>query len=346
MNNPIIEQLKKLNKSLTNVDIPTAFCEHCKKRVAYLTTDKEFVINDRDIKYQYKGKIANCKECGEEVYPNELNEENIKNGNEAYRKAIGIITISQIDELLNKYNIGATVLSELLNWSKVTIQRYKDDRMPTKKYSDILLKLLNNPNNMRELVENNKEKMTPVAYKKVKSALDSLNEMSIDIDKKDKLYLVTDYILHYDYEFTNKAIQKLLYFIQGFSIAFNNEPIFNNLPEAWVHGPVYREIYNKYKHYGYNPIEKTNILNPILEKQEEILIDNVIKYLGGFTANKLEEITHEELPWLKARAGLKSDENSNKEISFQDICHYYTEIKSKYCMITYKDIQSYAKDQI
>ena len=43
-------------------------------------------------------------------------------------------------------------------------------------------------------------------------------------------------------------LQKLLYYVQSWHIAkFDKQDIFNSLPEAWVNGPVYREVYNTYK---------------------------------------------------------------------------------------------------
>ena len=47
---------------------------------------------------------------------------------------------------------------------------------------------------------------------------------------------------------TPLKLQKLLYYIQSWHIAkFNKDTLYNDLPEAWVNGPVYREIYNSFK---------------------------------------------------------------------------------------------------
>ena len=43
-------------------------------------------------------------------------------------------------------------------------------------------------------------------------------------------------------------LQKLLYYIQSWHIAkLDKELLFDSLPEAWVNGPVYRDVYNCYK---------------------------------------------------------------------------------------------------
>ncbi|MBZ9607298.1 DUF4065 domain-containing protein [Clostridium estertheticum] len=56
-------------------------------------------------------------------------------------------------------------------------------------------------------------------------------------------------------DITSLALQKLVYYVQGFYYAFTNRLIFEENCEAWVHGPVYRNVYIKYRKYRFNPIE-------------------------------------------------------------------------------------------
>ncbi|WP_208932366.1 Panacea domain-containing protein [[Haemophilus] ducreyi] len=44
---------------------------------------------------------------------------------------------------------------------------------------------------------------------------------------------------------SNLKIQKLVYYAQGFSLAINNKPLFSEKIQAWTHGPVTPELYNK-----------------------------------------------------------------------------------------------------
>ncbi|SFE88703.1 Panacea domain-containing protein, partial [Peptostreptococcus sp. D1] len=52
-----------------------------------------------------------------------------------------------------------------------------------------------------------------------------------------------------------KKLQKLCWYAYSWFIALNNEPdeenlalLFNNRAEAWVHGPVFRDLYIDYRH--------------------------------------------------------------------------------------------------
>lgn len=68
-------------------------------------------------------------------------------------------------------------------------------------------------------------------------------------------------------EITPLMLQKLLYFIQGVSYAVNKKPMFYENCQAWVHGPVYPEVYDMFRDFKYNPIEDARFA--ILEGREK-----------------------------------------------------------------------------
>jgi len=49
---------------------------------------------------------------------------------------------------------------------------------------------------------------------------------------------------------SNLKLQKLVYYAQGFHLAMENSPLFNEPIEAWEHGPVCVPLYHKYKSCG------------------------------------------------------------------------------------------------
>ena len=46
-----------------------------------------------------------------------------------------------------------------------------------------------------------------------------------------------------------QTLQKILYFIQGIYSATYDEFLFEENCEAWVHGPVYRNVYFLFKDF-------------------------------------------------------------------------------------------------
>ena len=127
-----------------------------------------------------------------------------------------------------------------------------------------------------------------------------------------------------------KKLQKLVYYAYAWYIALNNENIneidnvlFNEQPEAWIHGPVFPSLYDRYKDYNWREIEKIKNDNTKINKDLEAFLNEVWRKFGKFTADELEYMTHQEEPWAKARKNINIDERSNEKISSQDIFKYY-----------------------
>jgi uncharacterized phage-associated protein len=117
-------------------------------------------------------------------------------------------------------------------------------------------------------------------------------------------------------------LQKLLYFAQGVSFCMNDEELFEEQFEAWVHGPVVPSVYRRYCGYGYNPIDITFDTGEIDEKQLRVL-EYVKDVYGKYDGKYLETLTHTQDPWLYAREGLDPDERNDKEIPKELISDYF-----------------------
>lgn len=101
---------------------------------------------------------------------------------------------------------------------------------------------------------------------------------------------------------SNLKLQKLLYYIQGFNIAYFDKPLFDEDIEAWQYGPVVPDVYHKYKGYGYSGLSaNSNIIN--LVPEEENLFNQVYNIYGDFSAVGLMHLTHKESPWCSTEIG-------------------------------------------
>lgn len=107
------------------------------------------------------------------------------------------------------------------------------------------------------------------------------------------------------YAITPLKLQKLIYYAQGFHLMNYGVPLFNDNLQAWVHGPVVRIIYETYRHLGYHtipsaPFDNTHFITgePLLTDEELGTIDLVWGNLGNLDGKTLEELTHQEDPWL------------------------------------------------
>lgn len=142
---------------------------------------------------------------------------------------------------------------------------------------------------------------------------------------------------------TNKKLQKLLYYVQAWSLVHFEYPFFDEYPEAWSHGPVYPTVYQRYKIFGYQPIalddyqdgiEAGQLINNVKSKigltDDQLgLVDTVLTKYGSLSPAQLEILTHSEKPWLEKRVGLSEFERSDNTISFETMKEYYSGLLKK-----------------
>lgn len=96
---------------------------------------------------------------------------------------------------------------------------------------------------------------------------------------------------------TNLKLQKLLYYAQGYYLARKNDPLFKEDFIAWEHGPVIRKVYDEYKKNGAKGIEYNEDFNISIDRETEIILNEVYEKFGQFSAWKLRDMTHQEMPW-------------------------------------------------
>lgn len=104
---------------------------------------------------------------------------------------------------------------------------------------------------------------------------------------------------------TNLKLQKLVYYAQGYHLAYFGVPLFSNRMEAWQYGPVVPDLYDTLSCFGRNPVDLDVVQGKLgyavaefsFAGETKNLLDSVFEQLGQFSAWKLMEMTHEEEPW-------------------------------------------------
>jgi uncharacterized phage-associated protein len=121
---------------------------------------------------------------------------------------------------------------------------------------------------------------------------------------------------------SNLKLQKLLYYMQGYHLAFFNEKFFEDQLEAWTYGPVVPNAYHTFKEFG----PKAIILDPDKYKEIELtpaqedMFEQVMNEYGKFSAIKLMEMTHKETPWKEAF------ERQDKIISLETMKNFFAKL--------------------
>ncbi|MBG9772433.1 Panacea domain-containing protein [Brevibacillus laterosporus] len=126
---------------------------------------------------------------------------------------------------------------------------------------------------------------------------------------------------------THLKLQKLVYYAQAWTLVIEGEenPIFPEHIEAWIHGPVCPVLYYDYRDYGFDVIKPvTEIDLKIFTENQQRVLDAVWKAYGAYDGRYLEDLTHQEKPWKEARNGLRDSDQSNREITHNSMREYYS----------------------
>jgi uncharacterized phage-associated protein len=132
---------------------------------------------------------------------------------------------------------------------------------------------------------------------------------------------VGQFFLSKNKDLTDIQIQKLVYYAYSwYMVVHKGKKIFDEQPEAWIHGPVFRSLFNSMKSKSF--LDLSEVKN-ICESNTEFL-NTIYSVYGKYSGNTLERMTHSELPWKEARKGLAPYEHSQNKIKDSDIIKCYS----------------------
>lgn len=131
-------------------------------RISHITIKREVV--------EYKETYYLCKNSDEEE--NEfvlakMNDINLMNARNAYRKKKGLLTSGEIVKIREQYGLSQVDLSYLLGWGEVTISRYESKAIQDEAYDNILRIIRDSPMKVYEFLQKNKTKFNALKYLEV-----------------------------------------------------------------------------------------------------------------------------------------------------------------------------------
>lgn len=326
----------------------TDFCIECRRETVYSLQRKEVTKIIRGKEYKFDITAAVCEECGEEMSIPGLIDKNVKEIDEQYRKYEGLVSAEDIEKLMKMYKIGKEPVSLALGFGAVTVTRYLDGQVPSKEYSNIIKAAISSPAYMKNKLIENRDKISETAFNKSIAAAESLIRL---FGVSDKMLQVIARVFEKLEEVTPLMLQKLLYFIQGIYSAVYGEPLFEENCRAWVHGPVYPEVYDLFKDFKYNPIDDARFArlegaSGSLSDQGKKTVDLVACTFGMYGGKTLEKITHNEAPWRQARMGYADGIPSNEVITKESIRKYYDRINRMYDITTEEGLNCYIHNML
>lgn len=310
------------------------YCSNCDNNVNY-SIRKGVIENYKGYKVDVEEKIAVCNVCNNDIYVSEIESENFKRLYSKYKELADIISGEEIISFRNDYNISQRELTSILNWGKMTINRYERGAVPSQSYNDLLKLIISNQDIFKEKVEDafQCERITQKTYDKVQ---DKLKKSSKDYFKE----VITDSLTHIEDEYNGyrkfdierlmnllsyiadnvdlykTSMNKYLWFIDFENFKENVRSITGLRYMRFTYGPIiedfkYEEILNFFDDKIVKEEfeedckittkikSKKNYDLSIFKKEELEVINNVINKLKEKSCTEISNLSHEEEGWIQ-----------------------------------------------
>lgn len=265
------------------------YCPKCNKITFIEIVRKEEVGNVKGQEIHSESNIPICKECGEEVFIEKYEEENLDNAYNVYREKNNILFVDEIKLIRDQYGISQSDMSKALGWGAKTITRYENGDIPDKSHNG-LLKLISQPSSFKLVFEDNKmnleeperlriEKAINVqcnSFKYLKSGILSCFDNQPNIYNGNQLF---------DY---NKLLNVFLFFAKNvdelFKTKLNKLLFYVDFIAYREHGKSITGL--RYTHLDYGPVpDKYEMLIGIM--MEEHVLNEIEKVYRSGTSGTL-----------------------------------------------------------
>lgn len=151
-------------------------CPLCEEEGMVESGRAKKTLNVRGDSIDVEFEAFKCGKCGEEFINSKSEHDPLAEAYRIYRKRHNMLRPEQIKELRKKYGITQTELSRLLGWGAVTLSRYENGALQDATH-DRQLKLVRDPRNLLELIQENPEAL---GMQRRKSLIRNLQEVVRD----------------------------------------------------------------------------------------------------------------------------------------------------------------------
>ncbi len=248
--------------------------------------------------------------------------------NNLQNNANSIVTANEIRTILSDFRIGKKPLAKLLGWGETTIIRYIEGDIPTAEYSNKLKTIAQEPAYYYELLLENKDNLTNVAFRKsMQAVLEKLTEKKIN--------LIAQFMIYFSQgDMSPSYIQWLLYYSQGFSLALFEKELFEDDYSVNQENAPYYQLYTSMKKHGVNVFE---VPEERLAEEEKNLIHKILDTFCWYGPKAIKFLTSSERSNFK----ISRDKEGRRIISKETVKNYFKELLVQYDIHSVDDINNY-----
>jgi len=329
------------------------YCPNCQDKVNF-TTRKKTISTFKGYEVNVEENIAVCSICNEDIFVPEIEDDNTKKLYDKYREVANIVSPKDIIEFREKYNISQRELVSIMDWGKMTVNRYEHGSIPNSSHNDLLKLIMSSEVFFKEKVEEafRKERLSIKSYEGIR------NTINISIQDEIKKLIILS-LIHKESEFNGfrkfnierlcnlisyiadkvdlykTSINKYLWYIDFENFRRNIRSITGLQYIKYTYGPIiedfkYEEIlklfnenfYIEEKEQDCNTVtlirSKNNYDLSIFKEEELKVINDIINKFKFMSCNDISELSHQEQGWL---------ENNKRDLINY---HYANELKVKF----------------
>lgn len=135
---------------------------------------------------------------------------------------------------------------------------------------------------------------------------------------------VAKYILEKEGKMSAWKLQKLCYYAQAWSLAWTENPIFEEEFQAWANGPACPDLFRLHQgKFSCSAEDMTKGDPNNLNDDQKETVDIIIRDYGKMDPYELRELTHSEDPWKNARQGIPEGAYCDNPITTDSMGEYY-----------------------
>lgn len=317
-------------------------CPLCDKihEIEERTRVAKIIIKGEEVNYVESYYFcANSNEEENEFATGKMENNNLLNARNAYRKSHGLLTSDQIVAIREMYGLSQVDLARLLGWGEATISRYESKAIQDEAYDNMLRIVRENPKATLELLQKNeakfsKEKIISIRQKITENlestgreflSRESLESEYVNYQEPcdengntllniDKLEAVISYYARRVDNLFKVKLMKMLWF--GDSKYFKK---YDNTITGLVycHDNMGALPVGHYKIVGlenvrmkeeegfemtkYHFLANEHIDENILSKEERDVLDSVINKFGKYKSQDIVEYMHQEIAYTETK---------------------------------------------
>lgn len=294
------------------------------------------IIKGEEVNYEETYYFCqNSDEDENEFVTGKMENDNLLNARNAYRKAHGLLTSDQIVAIRDMYGLSQVDLAKLLGWGEATISRYESKAIQDEAYDNMLRIIKENSLAALELLQKNADKFTKLKRigikQKIMESLDSsgrefLSRQSLESEyvnyqelcdangntllNIDKIEAVISYFAKRVDNLFKVKLMKMLWYADSLFFKKNDKTITGLV---YCHDEMGALPVGHYKIGGLENVRmqeeegfemtrfhflvNEEIDENILSNEEREVLDVVIRKFGTFKSQEIVEYMHDEIAY-------------------------------------------------